>query len=706
MHKIKCILVVVVLSTLSANVQACWIDGGFKALEIYDYFRAKKRFEKALKRHTSPAAYGLSVIYLRKDNPFHNLDSAYHYCLLSIEKFETLRPRKKEKLNEKFNFNYQSVIDHRSNLSTYFFNRAKEENTIKAYVDFSTRHPWSPLRDSAIYLREKLAFQYAVEEGTAKAFNRFLKYYGDSPFVEEAEELLLIAQFKETTASNSLKSFERFIDLFPDNPYVDEAHDKIYEIVAGKNTISSYQHFVKTYPNNPNVDVAWMNLYRLSTADYTKESIDEFMNTYPDFPFKSIIDTDLRLVERTLYPYKWNGVFGYMDEKGLPFIPATYENASLFSDGLAAVYKDGKFGFIDKNNELIINFLFDDAQDFEHGRAIVEFNGKVGMIDRTGAFVMNPVYDDIGSISHGFFYAQKDDKYAFYNLKGSRQFNRNFDEAYTFSNGMAKVIMEDTTAFLNTDGTFFIYATNADLRHFNDSLFVYEVRDSLNLIHADGSFILPFFVHRLGNLYENRAIIEKDNKYGYINKNGAIIIPIELEKFPNYFQFGQFKNGHVKVIEKGKYALIDSMGVRIFPPIFSNIGDFGKLTPITRGDKWGYADSNARLVIRYIYDYAYPFINDVAIVQNQGKMGVINLEGENVLPFEFRTIQEFKENYLLVKKEDLFAVYTINGEALTEMEYLRFHYVGKELLQLESNKRIDYFDVSNGHIITLLIEDE
>jgi TPR repeat protein len=46
---------------------------------IFDYFQAKKLFQKSLKKDTSPAAYGLAQIYFRKDNPFHSLDSAYKY---------------------------------------------------------------------------------------------------------------------------------------------------------------------------------------------------------------------------------------------------------------------------------------------------------------------------------------------------------------------------------------------------------------------------------------------------------------------------------------------------------------------------------------------------------------------------------------------------------------------------------------------------
>src|SRR5690554_8178997 len=71
------------LSLLVLMLSACKINKGFEALEEFNYFEAKKQFEKSLKKQKSAAAYGLSVIYFRNDNPFYDLDSAYHYGLLA-----------------------------------------------------------------------------------------------------------------------------------------------------------------------------------------------------------------------------------------------------------------------------------------------------------------------------------------------------------------------------------------------------------------------------------------------------------------------------------------------------------------------------------------------------------------------------------------------------------------------------------------------
>src|SRR5690606_4274692 len=52
-------------------------------------------------------------------------------------------------------------------------------------------------------------------------------------------------------------------------------------------------------------------------------------------------------------------------------IAAEYCGAHIFSEGLAAVKKDGKWGFIDADNQPVIDFQYDYARSFRQGQAIV-----------------------------------------------------------------------------------------------------------------------------------------------------------------------------------------------------------------------------------------------------------------------------------------------------------------------------------------------
>lgn len=706
MQKLFSIGIVFSLILLSI-MTSCRVSNSYEALEEYNYFKAKKGFENALKRNTSPAAYGLSVIYYRKDNPFHNMDSAYHYSLMGIENFDELKDKNKLKLAEKHNFTYETMLVHREKISRHEYLKTRSKNTIPAYIEFMAQHPWSELKDSALFHREGLAFEIAVADNSSKSYLRFLNDYPDTRFQELAEEGLERRQFIEATENGTLADYERFLEIYPTNRFAREAHDFIYRQFESENTVKSYDLFIDKYPHNPNIETAWLNLYRLYTSAYTKEAIENFEKENPDFPFVNMIDADLAVVGKRLFPYKWNDKFGYMDENGLPLIPATYENASIFANGLAAVYLNGKYGYIDKQNNVIIDFQFDDAQDFDKGRAIVEIDRYLGVIDRTGHFVIEPIYEDIGNYSEGLCYVYLNDKYTYMNMRGDQVFTTWYNDAYSFNEGRAKVQLGDSSAYIRKDGSFLMTKTGVELDYFAPDIFIYDLQDSVNLISTADTFLLPNFVDRIGNLSENRSIYEKDDAFGYINEKGEVVIPADYATYSNYFQFSQFQNGHAKVMLQGKFGMIDSVGERILPAIFTNIGAFGELIPVTKGKGWGYSDAEAKLQIQYKYDYAYPFEQNISIVNEGGLLGVINSKGEEVLATVYPDIQRLGDTLLRISEDGInFGLFNTQGKQLTPLDYSRFHVLEHDVIQLEAQNRLDYFDITNQKLITLLTEDE
>jgi hypothetical protein len=577
---------------------------------------------------------------------------------------------------------------------------------VQGYKEFIANHPWSELKDSAIYDLNLLAFEKTKERNTSKAYSDYIKYYPESKQREEAENFLFKAQFRETITPNSPSSYVNFISQFPNNPYVNEAHASIYQLETKENTIEAYDHFIKIYTENPYLSDAWKNLYRLYISDYDKNTIQSFQNTYPDFPFPELIEQDIQLVGKDMYLYKLNGKYGFMDQKGLPYIPPKFVYASSFSNGLAVVMQSEKFGFVNKNGDLIIDYRFDDAQDFNHGRAIVEEDGLVGLIDPTGKYILDPIYEDIGSFSEGVFYVQTNDGYKYFNLEGSPVFDFVFDEAFSFEKGKAYVSKDGVNGFIGKDGNFLISSDKGKIKHFNDSIYILELRDSMTFIYPKDSLVNGMYFEQIGSLKENHAIVLKDGKYGYVNEKAEIIIPMELIEFSNLFQFAQFKNGHAKKLKGDNYTLIDSLGKQILPAIFTGIGDFNKLIPVTKGSQWGYTNKDARLIINYQFDYAYSFHDGIAFVEKQGKIGAINMEGEVTIPICYDDLDRFNGDLVIYKIGANMGVLNQSGEQVVQGDYNRVVPITDNLLRLENNEKIDYFDVSKSRLITLQVEDE
>lgn len=98
-----------------------------------------------------------------------------------------------------------------------------------------------------------------------------------------------------------------------------------------------------------------------------------------------------------------DGKRGYYNSyTGNIVVPAQYRRAWVFSEGLAAVQKNGMIGFINRKGEVAIPFRYPyhgnplSSFVFDNGHCIVaDTTGKCGVINKKGEWVIQPKYDNI-----------------------------------------------------------------------------------------------------------------------------------------------------------------------------------------------------------------------------------------------------------------------------------------------------------------------
>jgi len=70
------------------------------------------------------------------------------------------------------------------------------------------------------------------------------------------------------------------------------------------------------------------------------------------------------------------------------------------------------------------------------------------------------------------------------------------------------------------------------------------------------------------------------------------------------------------------------------------------LVPYRKGNLWGYADPDKKIIITPAYDEADFFSEGFAAVKKGGKYGYINTAGKLVIPFKFTVAKPFRVGYL------------------------------------------------------------
>lgn len=191
--------------------------------------------------------------------------------------------------------------------------------------------------------------------------------------------------------------------------------------------------------------------------------------------------------------FKHNKRCGYYDiTTGEVFVRPQFSRAWAFSEGLAAVKKDGLIGFINRKGDIAIDFRFpyygNTLSDvtFIGGHCVVsDRNGLVGVIDTTGKWVIKPEYHSVEIFND----------YAIVNSSGIRK-QVGFD-GKTINSFVVENVEELT--YMNSDGSFCDDEDEGDDAYEDDDeredkscrkvcqgLYVYQMGDLYGLMDTSG----------------------------------------------------------------------------------------------------------------------------------------------------------------------------------------------------------------------------
>ncbi len=704
----KCLHALILLGFLFVvnvnSAMAFRIKSGYDALEQYDYFKAKNLFTKSLKSNPSAAAFGLSIIYSRNDNPFFNRDSAYRYILLADTTFEKAKLSKKERWKV-YGWTRNGIDSLRQIISTQFYAAAQEEHSIPSYTEFVAKHPWAEQCEQATNTRDSLAFLNVVQENTSEAYDAFLAQYPTSRYADLAQDNFHYVHYLEFTKTDDLKAYNDYLLSFPDSPMKGSAELRVYEIATAPNTEEAYEFFVNRYPNNSYIDEAWKEFFQVYLSDYSKERIQSFLDTYPNAGNRSMIEQELLLADSLFLPVKVNGLFGYMNTDGVLTIKPEFQSAERFHNGLAIVGYNNAYGVIDKHGKVKIPFNFDAVSNFESGRAIVEKEEKLGMIDRNNKEILPTEYEDIGEVSEELVYFLKEEKYGYCNRMGEVVIGEHFNEAYSFSKGNALVEVDGNQAIIDTKGNYIFEPRFEKLHQLTDSLYSFSQDDLKGIISVNGKIIVEPIYDEIGTFNAGLALVASGDTVRYINQLGQVIIDKNFKTFANYLFKGEFNDGKAIVFRKGKYGKINAKGEIVTEIEHDNLGVGEKYTPFMKKELWGLLNEANKVVIPPTYSSLDVIDNRFVVAGEEDSLGLLDLKGNKLLPFAFQDISVLKDNFVKVKQDGMYGIYKLD-KLLLEINYYQIRLFNDDFVLLINEEEVDYFDLKKEQIIEVKRNDE
>lgn len=690
---------------LLPTAQAASPAKGYDALMLKDYFKAKKIFTKGMKYNPESSSYGLAIIYSRNDNPFHNKDSAYRYVVIADTSWQYAKDGKKEKWAV-YTWTRAGIDSMKQVISDEFFREARKTHSVEGYTLFMKQHPWSRFMNAALESRDSMAFFQAMEKNTAAAYKEFTTTYPNSSYASMAEDNFYNSQFYELTGVGSVDSYMKFIEEHPNSPMLPEAERAVFKLVTEPNTLQAYELFVLGYGENRNVKQGWAEFYQLYISEYSCDRISLFLEKYPQVPQKESIEQDLAWCDYDLLPnsiqsfHEQEGrLFGFMNMEGKQIIPCKYEFVGVFKEGLAMVIQEGKYGFIDKLGNWRIPCKYEGAADFREGRAVVEMDGKYGMIDRNNRLLLPFMYEDIGEMSEGRIYVSKGDLYGYANENGTLVIPEKFGEAFDFADHTAKVEENEKFGYINRDGAAVIQVIYEELTPFTDSLMLCMVGGRKGLITRNGTVVIEPIYEQIGDFKEGLALIAHGDTVEYININGEVVISKGYKTYPNFLHKGEFYQGSAIVMnKKGKYGKINPFGNVVTDLKYDNLGLGGKFIPFEKEEMWGLMSSSNSILISPKYE-SIDVADETYIIARLGdSLGVLDPNGNILLPIVFNEIEYLKNGAFVVSENDKYALF-VKDKRISEAEYDDISLFNDDFVLLVKGKDYAYFDLKRSMLI-------
>jgi len=286
-----------------------------------------------------------------------------------------------------------------------------------------------------------------------------------------------------------------------------------------------------------------------------------------------------------LFVFKYNGKYGYVDDKGNIVIDNIYEKANAFSEGKAFVKpdKDTPWQIIDTKGDTLLSL---DSDLDASGRYFI--NGKVvfyKLHDLLGEFTVNTtIIDDSLNIANLDF-----------TLGANYERNSMY---YITTDSFSGFIIKHYNSRKDSFGIYTVYTESGER--------IWDY-DELKMSQTIGN------ITNVNNRLKKR-FLTSDSAFSTIDCANLIC----------------FKNGYMNVMnEDGKWALFDIHSRNaVIDFSYDYVGEYSdNVFQVCSYGKWGVIDLKKTMIIDYQFDYIGPFNKGVAFAQKDDMCGFIDKSG-------------------------------------------------------------------------------
>lgn len=365
-----------------------------------------------------------------------------------------------------------------------------------------------------------------------------------------------------------------------------------------------------------------------------------------------------------------NGLWGYIDKDGNEVIPCQYESAKGFVNSRAVVEKGDLYGCIDTKGREVIPFEYGWINHYTDYFTVNKDYKDVhgcGCIDNNGKEIAPCIYSAISPFSDGLSRVRKGDLYGYIDKQGKEVIPCKYEYADVFSDGLALIEKDGLYGFIDIRGNETIPCKYTYAHPFSEGMAAVQIADADGIskggyIDSKGNEVIPCIYNTaIGmNPFSNGIAIVMDEQgfLGCINTKGEEVLVCvygDIQVFDNIIA--------ARESASQSYWLFDMTGKKISTSEYDAIYPAGKGQFIViRNGKSGFINQDSKVVIPLMFDAQFsedsdagwiaeckPFVEGVSIVRQNGRYGAIDEQGNKIVPYIYDEIWDFSEGFAVAR---------------------------------------------------------
>lgn len=302
--------------------------------------------------------------------------------------------------------------------------------------------------------------------------------------------------------------------------------------------------------------------------------------------------------------------------------------------------KTGLYGLKDLAGNTLIKTMYGSLKfigDKNYLLATKEQNYKnlEGLIDAQGNILVPLEYEDITYRNSNLIIAKKNDKYGAIDNKNNIKIDFKYKYDFYFNNGFANVHTNEGEGVIDSLGKIIVPTKFI-------SVFRQEIEDKILINEANYNYEKTTFFS-----------VKKDEKWGLIDIKGKWIIPLEYGYISKDNYDKNFLKGWINTqdLQRDKSGLVNIITNTTIPPIYDSIEIFDNFLIANKRVGSNYTYQLLHLDGKPISEIVYnkmDFTNGYFIVEKNNLEGIMNIEGQILVPLKFKYIWAETSNLIRI----------------------------------------------------------